>query len=407
MFANPIFVETEVDELQLNGQCSLREALSNAQTNTSFWADCEGGSMLEPDVIRFDASMINKTIELNSDLPVIGGSLRIIGLEDDGPAITIDGMNQFSLIRVEDADLIELQDLVLTRGRSSGSAGAIDAPNSMELILRRTWILNNNSTNAPTIEFNTAELSDAAITIVDSVLRGNSADVPGPGKILRIRDSAVLIDRSEISANTGSGPSTGILHFRGSQLTMINSTLSDNYLRNNAGGSAFYLSDSHAEVLHVTIAGNRSDSSNAHSVFLNESKPGSASLNILNSILIKQTDSDAVCGALTTSEMPWTESGSLSTDPDCLQNSVTVAINDLALSTLADNGGLSKTHALGLASIAIDAAGECTAVDPAITVDQRSSVRPGTNSAACDAGAYEAQLPADSIFKDRFEDLFD
>lgn len=82
VFANPIFVETEVDELQLNGQCSLREALSNAQTNTSFWADCEGGFMLEPDVI-------------------------------------------------------ELQDLVLTRGRSSGSAGAIDAPNSIELILLR------------------------------------------------------------------------------------------------------------------------------------------------------------------------------------------------------------------------------------------------------------------------------
>jgi len=98
------------------------------------------------------------------------------------------------------------------------------------------------------------------------------------------------------------------------------------------------------------------------------------------------------------------EASSFSSDVACLQTSPIVAADDLALAPLDDNGGLSRTHALGLQSIAIDAAGDCAELDSELMVDQRSEIRPGLNSAACDAGAYEAQLPVDSIFADAFED---
>jgi hypothetical protein len=60
--------------------------------------------------------------------------------------------------------------------------------------------------------------------------------------------------------------------------------------------------------------------------------------------------------------------------------------------TLGDNGGPTRTHALLPGSVAIDAAGDC-----GLETDQRGLVRPrdgdGDGEAMCDVGAYEFQPP--------------
>jgi len=63
------------------------------------------------------------------------------------------------------------------------------------------------------------------------------------------------------------------------------------------------------------------------------------------------------------------------------QNNVT----SLNLGPLADNGGPTRTIALGLGSVAIDA-GSCLQV-----TDQRGLPRPGTGGTLCDSGAFELQ----------------
>ena len=69
-----------------------------------------------------------------------------------------------------------------------------------------------------------------------------------------------------------------------------------------------------------------------------------------------------------------------------------MALADLHLGSLADNGGSTQTIALGSGSAAIDAGLDAVcAAAPVNGKDQRGVKRPG--GAHCDAGAYEASTP--------------
>jgi hypothetical protein len=71
---------------------------------------------------------------------------------------------------------------------------------------------------------------------------------------------------------------------------------------------------------------------------------------------------------------------------------VNVTAEQLKLGALADNGGPTQTHMLGLGSVAIDQipAEDCVDADGAVlTTDQRGEPRPETGGAMCDVGAFE------------------
>ncbi len=72
---------------------------------------------------------------------------------------------------------------------------------------------------------------------------------------------------------------------------------------------------------------------------------------------------------------------------------------DPLLQPLADNGGATRTHALGDGSPAIDA-GDNTA---SLAFDQRGGGYPRVVGVAADIGAYERQSIDDAIFVDGFD----
>lgn len=88
----------------------------------------------------------------------------------------------------------------------------------------------------------------------------------------------------------------------------------------------------------------------------------------------------------------------MATDDTCTGTATDAGL--LALSSLANNGGLTRTHALGENSVAINAAGDCYG-DLQISLDQRRMPRPGDGGAYCDLGAFEYRT--DNIFADRFQ----
>ena len=70
-----------------------------------------------------------------------------------------------------------------------------------------------------------------------------------------------------------------------------------------------------------------------------------------------------------------------------------MSADDLKLGELTDNGGPTKTHALGAGSVAIDVISveDCVDTEGApLTTDQRGVARPQGDS--CDVGAFELKV---------------
>ncbi|MBI5962475.1 MAG: S-layer homology domain-containing protein [Chloroflexi bacterium] len=107
----------------------------------------------------------------------------------------------------------------------------------------------------------------------------------------------------------------------------------------------------------------------------------SGAITATNSIIAHQASGNDCVGAMidggnnleSATSCGFTAAGSL-------QN---VTITQLALGALADNGGLTQTHALSVGSVAIDAGNNATC----LLTDQRGVIRP--QGAVCDIGAYE------------------
>lgn len=109
---------------------------------------------------------------------------------------------------------------------------------------------------------------------------------------------------------------------------------------------------------------------------------GSGAITLTNSLL---ANSPSNCSGTATA------SATVATDNSCGTTGIAVdAVNAGKLGALADNGGPTPTSALLTGSSAIGAvpAASCT-----VNVDQRGKARPGLNTPACAAGAFEPQVP--------------
>ena len=93
--AATLLVKTAVDADAADGFCSLREAITAANTDTPR-QECPAGS--GADRILFDLPALPATITLASALPEIYTSLALRG--PGRPALTLDGAGLFRILRV-------------------------------------------------------------------------------------------------------------------------------------------------------------------------------------------------------------------------------------------------------------------------------------------------------------------
>jgi len=86
-WAASIFVFTNVDELNTNGVCSLREAITNANNNTNTYTDCSAGSGHDTIVLELetytltldgadDNANLTGDLDITDDLSIQGGSRK-------------------------------------------------------------------------------------------------------------------------------------------------------------------------------------------------------------------------------------------------------------------------------------------------------------------------------------------
>jgi hypothetical protein len=180
-------------------------------------------------------------------------------------------------------------------------------------------------------------------------------------------------------------------------LQLMSSTISGNIARVAAG--AGYLRGS-ASVFYGTIAFNRSYAGAGIAL-----APPTGIVRLFDTIVADNTDElgneyDVSSGGQAVTiegsyDIIQSASALIDVPPDTLTA-------DPLLLPLADNGGLTRTHALSDDSPAIDAGpGD---LDP-LLCDQRSTGFPRTVGAAADIGSFERQAISDAIFTDGFDSL--
>lgn len=297
----------------------------------------------------------------NNGLPIIESPIVING---HGATIARSGSSNqptFRLFQVVASGNLTLNDITLQNGYASndgssylsGSGGAI--LNFGLTTINNSLITKNSAYTAGAI-YN----SKGSMEIVRSTVSFNQAESLRDG-ILNAAEGTMVISHSTVSENGITNGTTAIWNV--GEMEIANSTVSSN------GGIGI---DNDQDAVgpgllsldFVTIANNGGG--------INSSS-GTVTL---NNTLIGPHPSPSCSNSSNINS----QNANIDTDGTC--NAITVPPNGIQLGPLLDNGGPTKTHALGASSMAIDAAlGDCP------VNDQRGVHRP--QGVACDIGAYE------------------
>ena len=337
--AATINVTTNDPSIIADGQCSLIEAIVNANNDAATHGDCAAGNGADTIVLPSNANVILSAIYASS---YFGGPA---GLPTITSQITIEG-NGATIARQGDAPAFILMDaqgdLTLESLTLSGGSGGL---------------------------FNFGKLS-----IKKSTISGNSAN--SGGGVINFYGTAT-IENSTISGNTANSGG-GILNYGGS-ITITNSTVSGN-TANTGGGiwnpQAFYqgfYSSGTVTLKNSVIAGNQASVA-----------PEIESFNLVNANNFNLFGTNGNAGV----------TGFIPGRNDIVP-AAGVQIADI-LGPLDNNGGPTQTHALLAGSPAIDAghpSGCRNELEALLSTDQRGFVRnfDGNHDGSfrCDIGAVE------------------
>ena len=391
-YAGGITVNSTADTLASDGFCTLREAITNANNDsTSGSTDCAAGS--GTDIIIFAG---NNTITLTSQLPAVTTPILITG---NGIANTIimahacDPLggfcpHQYRVFEVGAAGSLTLDNLTVKHGNcfdpchiTVNNAGG-NILNSGTLTITNSLLTNSTAQSGGSIYNNGGMMTitnsqiasgkaysgggiynaAGSVSLVKTTVLNNEAVNFDGGGIYNI--ATLFINNSTISGNAGGNSVGAIINKAGANLTVIHSTISGNGSTSNGG----VYNESNG-VLHLTnsILANNSGS-DCYNAFANAN---TIATNINNLI-----ETNGATGNMCGTPM-------LSSDPN--------------LGPLANNGGATQTFALLPGSPAIDA-GDDTLV---YNTSQNGVARPqdgdGNNTAISDLGSYEvpdATIPA-------------
>jgi CSLREA domain-containing protein len=268
---------------------------------------------------------------------------------------------------------LTLDDVVVADNLLGSGAGAgIANSNAGTMSLTDSVVRDNNATNG----FSGGIQNAGTMTIVNSTIADNFAENEGGGIL---NAGTLTITGSTLSGNDAGGPGGAIRNNR--FLTLINTTISGNTAR--VGAAISNESNTTIGMTNLTIANNQADSGAGGVANISD-----GAISVLNTIVTGNAPANCTGGFFTSlgHNMEGTDTcrfDAASDQPD----------TNALLQALADNGGLTQTHAISPSSPALDA-GES---DGCPATDQRGVARPqdgdGDGSAVCDIGAYEYQVP--------------
>ena len=335
--ASIITVNSTSDNITIDGACTLREAITNANADLdTTGGDCVAGS--GNDTIVFHSSLGTATITLASTLPDI----------TDDAGLTIDGDNRITLSGNDSVQVLRgwatltLKNISVTHGRAADGGGLY------------YW---------------------GTVTIIHSTFSNNSATNGSGGGVANVGGTATITN-SAFSNNSATGDGGGV--FNDGTLTIANSAFSNNSA--NAGGGVINNSGT-ATILNSTFSGN-SVTYNGGGVFTWNGGASPPTSTIRNTILANSAAGYDDC---------WNHAtGTLIGDHNIIEmtstcNSIATLTSDPNLGSLA---GSPAYFPLNAGSPAIDAGNDAICAGPPVNNDSQNGVtRP--QGAHCDIGSFE------------------
>ncbi|HEX8846812.1 MAG TPA: choice-of-anchor Q domain-containing protein, partial [Pyrinomonadaceae bacterium] len=344
-----------------SGAGSLREAIATACVGSTITFDT-AGTFSTP-----------QTITLTTGELLITKNLTFDGPNSAANRVTISGGDASRVFNIQAGKTVTIKDLTITDGAATGSfpsnaGGAI--------------------------------LNDGTLTIINSTIRDNNADLHG-GAIYS--NGSLTVINSTFNGNNanGSGAAGGAIGSN-STLTITNSTFSNNSA--NLGGGAIFANSGTTTITNCTIVNNTAGSQGG-------GIRADASVTLRNTIVANNTaptnpDLHGVYDS--TNGFNLIETPGSATINGATPNNITG--QDPNLGPLASNGGLNQTHALLFGSPAIEAGRDANLptdtadldgdanVAETLPVDQRGlgfarradSADAGTTQTV-DIGAFEVQ----------------
>jgi CSLREA domain-containing protein len=367
-WANTITVNSLADDADPNdGECTLREAITAANTDTSSGmatGECAAGS--GDDGIDIG---LTGTVNLTGALPNLSSNLAIAGPGADEFTVRRDSGGNYRIFTVTgDTTVVSISEMTISNGISNGSdpsdhAGGIANIDNGTLTVTDSTISENSAT------FGGGIANHGTLTVTDSTITNNTAALDGGGLYTNVNLCCpATITNSTISGNTAGLGGGGVFNFAG--ITAIEfSTITNNTAPNGQGSGVASLGDAlttGTEVLSSIIFANTN------------------------------TDVDFVSGQTNTFvSRGYNLIGDGNAIWDFNQTGDQIdhfGVTNPGLGALADNGGPTQTHALLSGSPAIDAVPQGTnGCGTDITQDQRGVSRPqGSN---CDKGSFELEKP--------------
>lgn len=383
--ASAIPVTTTVDILADDGQCSLREAVIAANTDTAV-GGCPAGSGV--DVITFDPSLATPAVftlgltGANEDGAATGdlditGILTIQGV--DASQIIIDGNKTDRIFDIRPGATVTISGIAIQNGNpGSGANGGGIIVNGGTPRTKLTLLDSVVTSNTATIGGGIHNAGNGATAVIqDTQIISNFAATSGGG----IANSGNLTLLNSTLTQNQARTGGGIEHF-GFSLNLTNSTVSGNKASDNGGG---LYNRGDTIILNSTFSGNTASGPDTGGNIFQDT----ASMAIKNSI-VADSDTDGNC--FRNEGFLISQGNNLDSGNTCGFNGDGDRINtDPLFGPLQNNGGFTWTHALFAGSPAIDAGTN----NGCPSDDQRGFFRPVDGdldgTAACDIGAYEFQ----------------
>jgi CSLREA domain-containing protein len=449
-WAATIAVDEDADEVNSDGDCSLREALQAVNLNVAV-DGCPAGSDTATDEIQVPAGTYT-LMRAGDDFPETG-FLGDLDITDNTAAVDL-------VIAGAGAGTTTIQACTVDQKAAPCPAGqgiadrVFHAQTGTTATIRGFTIRNGNASGAGILNRGTLTLSDsvvtrnqnsaglsqgggggvsnfAVLTVIDSVISEN--DVVGEGGGIQTRDTLNLV-RSTVSGNRADCcPAGGISVFTGT-MTATSSTVADNFA-GSSGGGLVVRSGTTAVLINSTVSGNdtnfngggiivtgggtltlsNSTVTNNRAIAAASDGRGGGIFNAVSTINLKNTivagnfdvgvggtttPSDCSDGTLVSQGFNLVGEGTGCTGATDGVNGDQVGTStspiDPQLGALVDNGGSTLTHALLPGGPAIDAGDPAGCTDHAglpLVLDQRGELRTvdgdGDGGARCDGGAFE------------------